>query len=233
MSTHIEFKLNQTQGKEYELPCLKCSGKTAQKALTTVDVRGREGDHGYTFHWADDHQIVQCLGCKSLSYRIESSNSEDEYQVGEDEYEAVITEKLYPPRIEGRKGLGYVMLYLPAQIRQVYEETVTALSVQAPILAGIGLRALVEAVCQDRKARGRTLDKKIENLVALQILTPTGATILHNIRSLGNAAAHEAKPHSERQLAVAMDVVEHLLQDVYILPRLAESEFGEKQPVEF
>ena len=66
---------------------------------------------------------------------------------------------------------------------------------------------------------------KIDNLAAQHVLTTASATILHKIRSLGNAAAHEVKPHSERQLGLAMDVVEHLLKDVYILPKLAEDEF--------
>lgn len=233
MASKVEFQLNNAQSKEYEIPCQKCAGKTAHKVLTTVEARGNEGDHRYTFYWAEDHQIVQCLGCKTLSYRVESSNSEDEYQIGENEYESVLTEKLFPPRIEGRKGLGYVTVYLPAQIRQLYDETLTALSVQSPILAAIGLRALVEAVCRERKAQGKDLHKRIENLVEQRVLTPAGAKILHKIRSLGNDAAHEAKPHNERQLSLAMDVVEHMLKDVYILPRQAESEFDDNPSFEF
>jgi len=38
------------------------------------------------------------------------------------------------------------------------------------------------------------------------------------MRILGNEAAHEVKPHSEETLNLAMDVVEHMLNDVYILP---------------
>jgi hypothetical protein len=51
------------------------------------------------------------------------------------------------------------------------------------------------------------------------------ASILYKIRTLVNNAAHEVKPHSEKQLGLTLDIVEHLLKDVYILPKLAESEF--------
>jgi hypothetical protein len=34
------------------------------------------------------------------------------------------------------------------------------------------------------------------------------------------------KPHSEKQLGLAMDVVEHVLNDVYIIPEKVEAEFG-------
>ena len=33
------------------------------------------------------------------------------------------------------------------------------------------------------------------------------------------------KPHSDKQLGLAMDIVEHLLKDVYILPKQVESDF--------
>lgn len=221
-----EYHLNKTQNAEFELPCQRCAGKTAHKALATVDVRGSEGDHDYSFDWAVDHQIVQCQGCKSISYRMESSNSEDCYPNKFGDLEYAISQKLYPPRLEGRRGLGDDTVYLPARIRTVYDETLTALSVQAPILAAIGLRSLVEAVCEEREAKGADLFKRIDNLIEQRVLTPAGAAILHKIRALGNAAAHEAKPHSERQLALAMDIVEHLLKDVYILPKQAESEFA-------
>jgi uncharacterized protein DUF4145 len=87
------------------------------------------------------------------------------------------------------------------------------------------LRALVETVCHEKNAQGKSLLNKIDDLTAKSILTPAGAQILHKIRTLGNAAAHKVKPHSEKQLAVAMDVVEHLLTDVYILPKRIEAEF--------
>ncbi len=69
---------------------------------------------------------------------------------------------------------------------------------------------------------------KIDDLVVKQILTTTGSKTLHKIRSLGNDAAHEVKPHNEKQLGLAMDVVEHVLNDVYILPTKVEAEFGKK-----
>lgn len=228
MPTSINYNINLSQGAEIELPCLKCTGKTTHKALVSVDVRGSQGDRRNSFDWTDVHQIVQCLGCKSLSYRIASTNSENYIQVSEDEYEDEVIEKLYPPRLEGIKGLGDETHFLPAKVRQIYDETLLALSVQSPVLAGIGLRALLETVCKEREAVGGDLFKKIDSLVEQRVLTPASAAILHKIRALGNAAAHEVKPHSDRQLALAMDIVEHLLKDVYILPKQADSEFTDE-----
>jgi hypothetical protein len=59
-------------------------------------------------------------------------------------------------------------------------------------------------------------------LVTKGVLTANGAATLHKVRTLGNKSAHEVEPHTSEQLGVAMDVCEHLLQDVYIIPHLAK-----------
>lgn len=225
MAITVKYKINASQHQEAEVACLKCSGKTFHKALVSVDESGSDGDSNHSFDWYNAYQIVQCLGCKTISYRVVSSNSE-EYDYDENgEQHHSETEKLYPPRLEGRSGLGNEAVYLPNNVKQIYDETETALSVNAPVLAGIGLRALLEQVCKEKASEGRDLFKKIDDLVEKRILTPASATILHKIRTLGNAAAHEVKPHTDRQLSLAMDIVEHLLKDVYILPKQAEAEF--------
>jgi hypothetical protein len=45
------------------------------------------------------------------------------------------------------------------------------------------------------------------------------------IRTLGNDAAHEVKPHKPKQLSLALDVCEHLMKGVYLLPHYAEETF--------
>ncbi len=40
---------------------------------------------------------------------------------------------------------------------------------------------------------------------------------------MGNAAAHEMKAHTLKELNAGFDVVEYLLKGVYILPKQAEN----------
>jgi hypothetical protein len=216
----IDSKLREPADPELQIECIQCTGSTAHAALATVDAHGDEGP----FEWHNKHQIVQCLGCKSMSYRVVSTNSEDYFH---DEYNEVHydeTVKLFPPR--GAKGMGDASFYLPQKVREIYAETLTALTNSAPVLAAIGLRALVEAVCKEKDAAGRSLLAQVDSLVEKGVTTPQGAGILHRIRTMGNDAAHEVKPHTERQLSVALDIVEHMLKDVYILPRQVEDEFS-------
>lgn len=215
--------LNESAGTEVSVPCIQCSGKTAHEVIQSIDKSGYVDD--YEISWERKHQIIRCKGCKTLTFRDASSNSEDHMQDDAGGWELHVYETLYPSRIEGRKDLGSDVIHLPPGLMNVYAETIQALNNDSPILAGIGLRALVETVCKDKKAAGKNLYEKINDLASNHVLTPSGAEILHKVRSLGNKAAHEVKPHTPRQLSLAMTVVEHMLRDVYILPKLVENEF--------
>ena len=175
--------------------------------------------------WKTDYQIVQCLGCENISFREVSTDSENVYQIAPDEWEDVITEKIFPNPEESRDGLEDRNI-LPSSLKRIYEETLNTLNSGQAVLSGIGIRAIVETVCKDKNAIGSNLFDKINNLVTQGVLTPAGANILHKLRTLGNDAAHEVKPHTNTQLGLAFDVIDHLLQGVYILPYHAESKFN-------
>jgi hypothetical protein len=210
---------NKKQGEEHELPCLYCHVETKHSILLSVDVDGE--DPRWDYYSTDSYQIVQCKGCESLSFRKTHSNSED-VEFDEETQDSFYPEtvELYPSRIAGRRKLKDVQ-YLPFTVQRIYGETYLALINKQPILAGIGIRALVEAVCKEESAAGRDLEKRIDDLVSKGILTQAGADILHGTRLMGNRAAHEVKPHASNELSVAMDVVENLLYNVYLLPKAA------------
>lgn len=150
MATKETESINATQGNEEKLPCSKCDGKTYHKVLLSIDKSGEEYDGAHHVHWDAHYQIVQCQGCKTISFRESNSNSEDYEQTGPDEYDHVVYEELYPSRVEGRKGLDDDVWYLPSKVQRIYKETLQALNSKSPILAGIGLRALVETVCEEK-----------------------------------------------------------------------------------
>ncbi|OQW33427.1 MAG: hypothetical protein A4E19_03220 [Nitrospira sp. SG-bin1] len=163
---------------------------------------------------------VMCQGCRTVSFCIESQFSEDyEYDEHEDGY-YVKRYELYPNRITGRPEMDSAR-DIPEGIYDLYAETRTALCSNQPILTGIGIRAIVEAVCKDRGATGHNLEKRIDSLVILKIVTEDGAKILHNLRFMGNDAAHEVKAHKIDELSIAFGVLEYLLQGVYIMPKQA------------
>ena len=211
------MEFNKSKDKEYKLPCANCDNKTYHKVLFSVEeVEAYEFPDVYSFY---EYQVVICQGCKKISFRSNWNCSEDGYNYM-DVYESagVDHEDLYPSRVAGRKELKN-WYHLPSEIYKIYKETHVTLCSGMLILAGVGIRILVETICNEKKAKGKNLENKIDDLVEIGVLTKEGAEILHGTRLLGNQMAHEAKLIDERILNEAMDVVEHLLMGAYILPK--------------
>lgn len=206
------------------IPCSRCATRTHHALLHRVETT--DADEYYEVWVNDEFQLVQCNGCKSISFRHLHVCSEDMYCNRDGELEYDVSQELYPRRAIGRQGLKDVYL-LPASVRRIYAETHQALLNDSPVLVGIGIRAIVETVCNESAAQGKDLKQRIDDLVVKKLLTPSGAEVLHELRTLGNKAAHEVKPHSSEQLALAMDAVEHLLEGAYIFPEKAKRTFRE------
>ncbi|MCF6255369.1 MAG: DUF4145 domain-containing protein [Gammaproteobacteria bacterium] len=225
----INITKNVTAESKIDAPCGKCKADTKHLVLTDVELKGREATPDYLIYgWDESYQIIQCLGCESVSFKKTHQNSEDEdHWKGPDGYESSyrVQTDYYPNPEEGRGSIEDEHL-LPAKLQLIYEETLGALNINHRVLAGIGIRAIVETVCKDNEANGNNLAEKIDSLVTLGVLTRDGADILHKLRVLGNEAAHEVTPHDNVQLGLALDVIDHLLTGVYILPHHAKAKFS-------
>lgn len=102
------------------------------------------------------------------------------------------------------------------------------------IIAGIAIRAPLEAICKEVKAVGSNLSKKIDDLNVKSLVTKEGVETLHKVRILGNRSAHESEAHSQDQLLLALEIVEHILVGTYIIPFKVQATFKEledKKPV--
>ena len=201
-----------------KVACGRCNRQTNHKVLTSVqyywDAHGEIQGYDY-------YETISCLGCDEISFRLASTNSED---IDQDENGKIIhpeTEELFPQRLIGRSPLDD-QHFLPLKIRQIYKETHSALSSKLKILAGVGIGALIESVCLEEKAKGSNLKERINDLVKNGILTQKNTEILHRTRFLRNRSIHEIEAATDTELSVAFDIMENLLQTVYIIPKKAD-----------
>lgn len=217
------YKLITDDESKYRLYCKECSGLTIHSIVSSFNESGSEDcGGGQSVDWNCKNQTIQCLGCQTVSFRSVSTFSEDiEYDHDCTYHPETI--KYYPSRVEGVKSLESHLL--PYTIQQIYKETVLSLENDQFILAGIGIRAIVETICKDLEAEGRDLHKKINALKERSIVTQEGADTLHKLRVLGNSAAHEVKAHNSQQLELALQIIEHMLERTYIIPARVESVF--------
>ena len=95
-------------------------------------------------------------------------------------------------------------------------------------LSGIGLRALIESICKDQGMQ-ENLEKRIDGLASNGVLTIRQASILHAHRFLGNAAAHEITSAHPSELDVALEIAEHVLKTIYMIPSSQKSYHWEKK----
>lgn len=211
----VTFTLENLQMK-MKLPCKKCSSETSHSVVSSYLESGSEDvGGGNSVDWTERNQIVQCLGCDSVSFRVCSTCSEDcDY----DESGSYLNEtiKFYPGRTEGLKAINSYLL--PDNVRSIYEETILAIENEQNVLAGIGVRALIETICKDLEVHGKALYDRINALQDKGVVTSEGITTLHKLRVLGNDAAHEVKTHSTQQLSLAVQIIEHMLDGTYIIP---------------
>lgn len=218
MSKTAIVKVKDPKNAELWLPCVTCNGATCHRVITLV-ASSDESSCGSVQAWSD-YSVVQCSGCKTLSFCIESSFSEDfDY----DPYtgQPVLAKKhtLYPNRTSGRPQCSGVH-DVPTGVYRIYAETHDSLCNEKPILTGIGIRAVLEAVCTEKSATGK-LFEQIDQLSTMGFISKNNVDFLHGLRFLGNKAAHEVKAHSQVELNAAFDIVEHLLQTVYVVPKRA------------
>jgi len=127
---------------------------------------------------------------------------------------------------------------VPPKLRRIYSELVDCLNNDSPTLCAAGLRALVEGICaqqgitdgpvQARAKGGGTqtlrkdnLEGRISGLQEKGLLTQTSAQTLHEHRYLGNSAVHELARPATDELKLAVEIVEHALEQLYELPEKA------------
>lgn len=209
----------------HQIDCRQCCRETNHKIVASYIEEGAdETDYHNHYYWTDISQIIQCAGCELVSFRTVSTNSED-YEYDERGQSAYETIKFYPGRSTGLKGID--RRFVPFRIAQLYEETKSAIENDLSIVGGIGVRAILDAICKDVKAVGKDLYKKIDDLHEKSLVTAEGVAALHKIRLLGNKSAHEAASHSRDQLSLALEIVEYILVGTYVMPEKVKLTFVE------
>ena len=199
---------------EHKFACATCGRETYHQVLAGA----KEFHSGTDVDWWGEYWIIQCKGCKTPSFCLRSTNTEDVDYDEQGQGFLLHTITLYPSRIAGRPQPAWLH-EMPYSIRNIFGETHSALCNRQSILAGIGIRATVEAVCRHYGLNKGNLESKIDGLTTAGKVTADGAAILHSLRFMGNNAAHETKMHTVAELGTAFEVIESIIFNALILPR--------------
>jgi hypothetical protein len=192
--------------------CIQCKGDTRHDLVHEVLIQTDPGDDdGPPFTVLEKFQMVSCRGCERHSFRYG-------WAIAEEGYDWVW--ESYPQNPKDRKAVQ--IFILPKQVRKLYHETLRAYNAKAITLASAGIRASVEAICQERGFVKGSLKEKIDEMCNAGILPKDNAEFLHQHRFLGNEAIHDMVTPPEDEFLLALEIMEHLMQSLYQLPRRAK-----------
>jgi len=203
--------------------CNRCGRNTWHDRKASHAQVFRPEDYGEMMvdHAEADWEILQCRGCEDVTFKETWMTSEDIDPDGEPDP----TIRFYPPRTENWiKPKEYRKL--PLQLEDLYEEIVKTFNDGAYVLCAGGLRALLEGVCVDqgvtsgptsRGATRTTLEGKINGLKNLPNVPAGIVDNLHGFRFLGNTALHRLNRPPAEDLAMAIEVIEDVMNTIYEL----------------
>lgn len=203
--------------------CPRCGGDS-KKHVVLFEKLVSQYDPDGSLEYVDIHQLIECGGCEGVKYR-------QAVEGWDDQYAEIVTRVLgvHPTASQEKKrrpGTAADVLednwqeIVPPDVFRMYHEAHDTFNVGAYTLSTLGLRAVVEAVCLDRGLTDRddSLEKKIDKLVSEGHLAKSQAEFLHTIRSFGNDAAHRMERPSERELETILEIIEGMLNTIYVLP---------------
>lgn len=227
----VEYENDKTKDNIEKVLCVSCEHSTKHRVLTSINEKGSEPWGSYaSFDWNTDYEIIQCLGCDTISFRNYSINSENT----DSDHRPISTILIYPKRDKNTLPTKHYF-NLPFNLQRIYKETIDSYNNENLTLCGAGIRALVEGLCYENGITGgnvvtfkkngskekklRTnLQGKINGLHESGKLTAQHAEILHEHRFLGNLAIHELSLPSKEDLNLAIEIIENVFDTLYEIP---------------
>jgi Domain of unknown function (DUF4145) len=150
-------------------------------------------------------QICQCLGCDQLCVR----------ETAEHEAYGPMVPRFYPPRLARR--IPQWKKDLPKEIRDIVEEVYAALQSGSSCLATIGARTIVDLLILDKVGDIGSFGQKLAELERQGFVGRNNREFVAAVLDAGSAAAHRGVAPNHGDLNRVMDIVESLLQSVYVL----------------
>jgi len=202
--------------------CNECGNQTNQfilfskKISSTYEEDDKKSSRVKNY---EEYLVVKCQGCNTVSFAIRLSG--DHFIDQENGFNYI---DLNFPDQENNSDIMLLAFEerqkLPRQISKLYDEVQTVFTQDANILAGVGLRMLIEAICLEQNIQGKNLQIKIEELHVKGLISKNEIPILDKLREIGNSSVHEIKTFPINKLKYALDIINHVLKSIYILPAI-------------
>ena len=193
--------------------CRECKRETNHKVLFSERV---SSDPESDYWWSQDYMIVECCGCNCIAHCDgiwEECNTIYDEKFGGEWTPTVY--RVVPNPISVIDPISVVSL--PLEIRPIYKETIDCINRGNHILAGVGCRATIEAICLAEEISGKDLADKINNMEKAHLITKKDRDHLHAIRFIGNYSIHDIEPVDIDELKIVGNILNTTLTNQYII----------------
>ena len=190
------------------LRCLRCLHKARMKIVGQYSQVQSHFSQNPHFEWnaGPVHQMLLCPACDGVSF------ARFDYH---DHLDTSETEILYPTTQKTPEGL-------PQNIAKEYEAALKVRDVSANAF-GVLMRRLLELVCADRRAEGRSLHDQLSSLVERGEIPRQLGDMAHSLRAFGNIGAHaSAGELTSDEIPFLDKLCEAILEYVYYAPHLLQ-----------
>ncbi len=128
--------------------------------------------------------------------------------------------RYFPPRVS--RHLPNWASALPYDLKAVLEEVYRALDADNHRLPLMGARTLVDMVMVEKVGDVGGFGQKLKGLEKEGFVSSKNRKVLETVLDAGSAAAHRGYAANTADVDIVMDIVENLLQAVYVLHDAAE-----------
>jgi hypothetical protein len=214
--------------------CNKCRRKTLHRLLKTTS---RERIDEYSAgDWEPEggeipsciyFDMLECRGCRTaILRRVLHCLDRDLHirmggaGVGEDGDVADDLRYFPPAMVRDPPSWRFK---LPLDMRKLLEEIYRSLDAENLRLPMMGARTLVDMMILEKIGDVGDFKEKLKELENQGFVTSGNREILDAVLGIGHAAAHRGHAPTESEVGQVMDIVENMLQAVYVFPELAQN----------
>mgnify|MGYP001596032416 CR=1 FL=1 len=196
--------------------CNRCLGEKHHFVLAAKKQEQVELEpDGFPSYWENTvYEMLECCGCDNIILRSTFK------WVGGDPGEATVT--YFPPAVTRPKP-AWLTDYSSKPGHDLLREIYAALHNGSNRLAIMGARTIIDMVMLNKIGDQGTFAEKLEKMEQAGYISKTNRTYLEAAIEAGHAAAHRGHRHDDKDVNHVMDIVENLVQAVYVLESNADT----------
>lgn len=194
--------------------CNACGRLTKHDVLHEEVQNSADHSDRYSVYGRDTFRLLRCRGCEAISVEHESSNSE----VTDADGSELLTKEYFPPRTFRPVPKWVDAFEIPGPVETLLRETYVAFQNGARSLAAMGVRAALEAVMIDSVGDNGSFAANLQLFSNAGHVSAKHRDLLLSTLEIGHATIHRGYAPDDRALIACLEVTEHVVQGVYILP---------------